>query len=119
MLRNGSEELTAAVESGGLAVSAASVLAGLPWAEQAAVVASGVVAAARKARELRNGGEELEPARPSPGRFQVLAADAGGALESRGADAVLLLWLAAGGLAEAIGALRDRGFYYVTSPTAP
>jgi len=55
VLQSGSEELIAAVESGGLAVSAASVLAALPQEEQAQAVAGGPKQATRKAWEIRTG----------------------------------------------------------------
>jgi len=107
VIKDGADELIAAVESGGLAVSAASVLAGRPKEEQVEAVSRGTRAAASKARELRAGKKKGEPARPSAGCFGVLSVDA----ERGGADDVALLWVPAGALDHAIETLKAGGFH--------
>ncbi len=115
VLEHGCGELVAAVESGALAVSTASVLAGLPEEEQKSVVAGGVKEAARKVRELRGGKSDVERTapgpRPSPGCFGVVGVEASGTAQSV-EPGVVLLWVAPGGLGEAIEA---RGFRYLPS----
>ena len=74
VLRDGSDELIAGVESDGLAVSTASVLAGLPKGEQAEVLAGGLRAAAGRARELRGSKKQARPAPPSRGCFGLKVA---------------------------------------------
>jgi ParB-like chromosome segregation protein Spo0J len=103
VLRDAGEELIAAVESGGLAVSTAAVLAGLPKEEQAQTVAGGAKQAAAKARELRAARPKAEAAGPLPGSFQVIQSHARG-------EGLVLLCLASSALAEAIEALQARGF---------
>jgi len=105
VLRDGCDDLIQAVESGGLAVSTASVLAAMPKAEQAAVIAEGPRAAAAKARQLRG---SMKNAQPSPGGFGVLEAN----LPMKLATEAVLLWVDASGLREAIDALKARGFHY-------
>ncbi|MBI3693642.1 MAG: ParB N-terminal domain-containing protein [Acidobacteria bacterium] len=111
VLREGCNELIAAVESGAVAVSPAGVLAGLPEEEQKKVVAGGAKEAARKVRELRAGKSRAERPRaapsphPSLGYFGVI----GRAADS---DGVVLLWVDAGGLDDTIDALKAWGFRY-------
>jgi ParB-like chromosome segregation protein Spo0J len=115
ILKDGCDELVAAVESGGVAVSAASALVGLPPEEQAKVVAEGARAAARKARELRSRRSNGGPARTSPGCFGVVRSKAPTRTGYAGADGVVLLWVAAEVLDRAIRALRAAGLEYAAS----
>ena len=78
ILKDGSEELIGAVESGGLAVTPGAALARLPHGEQAKAVAGGVKHAAAKARELRGVKSAAAVPPPSPGRFGVLRAEMAG-----------------------------------------
>ena len=112
VINDGSKELIAAVESGGLAASTASVLAGLPPAEQAQAVAAGPQAAARKARELRARQPQREAGGSSPGSFGVHGATAPAASQSVPTGSVVFLWVDAAGLDPAIAALQARGFRY-------
>ena len=120
VMKDGSDELIAVVESGGLAVSTASVLAGLPEAEQKKVVASGAKEAARKVRELQSGKNNAKQALPAPSTatslecFGVVCVGAPGGAPARGAwkrrrGWVVFLWVASSGLAEAIETLKARG----------
>jgi ParB-like chromosome segregation protein Spo0J len=126
LLRGGCEELIAAVGARKLKVSTAAALAGLPATEQKRVVAAGAKEAARKVRELRGGKGEAEgrpeEARPSPGVFGVVGVKASGmppevavAGREEGGDpeGVVLLWVPARGLGEAVEALKGRGFRWV------
>jgi len=107
VLRDGCEELIAAVESGQVAVSTASSLAGLPGTEQARVVAGGAAEIAKKAGELRG----RRPRQPG-GQFGVIRPSSSGAAIRKlaGEDAVVLLCVGASRLAAAIQALEARGF---------
>ena len=113
VLRDGGDNLIAAVESGQLAVSAAATLAGLPKDEQARVVEGGAKEAARRVRELRTA-DRAEPA--LQGRFGVVCV---GALEpdavrqTAGEDPIVFLWLPSGGLPVAIDVLKKGGFRFV------
>jgi hypothetical protein len=104
-VREGCEGLIAAVESGGLSVSTAALMAGLPREEQEQLLAGGPEQVARKARELRGGAKLV--ARSEEWRFGVLRAGVPG-----GPDAAVLLWVAGEGLNAAVEALRARGFRY-------
>jgi hypothetical protein len=106
VINNGGNELIAAVESGGLAVSVASLLAGLTKPEQAEAMAGGAQAAAVRARELRARKAQSAAPATSPGSFGVLGATAP---EVPTSD-VVFLWVEAGSLAAAMAALRSRGF---------
>jgi len=110
VLQTGCAELIAAVESGALAVSSASALAGLPHEEQKKVVAGGAREAARKIRDLRAG--PAPSPRPSPGQFGVMVSK--GAMphrrEKSGSEQIVFLWVAAAGLEAAVDALQARGF---------
>ena len=112
VLNNGGNELIAAVESGGLAVSVASHLAGLTKPEQAEAVAGGAQAAAVRARELRARKAQSAAPATSSGSFGVLGATAP---EVPTSD-VAFLWVEAGSLPAAITALRSRGFELSQSP---
>jgi hypothetical protein len=112
VLKHGCEELIEAVDSGKLAVSMASALAGLPQAQQARVVAAGARAMAAKVREMRGGEKKGEVKRASLGHFGVLGAPGSGTVGSGGEESVVLLWVVAGGLGEAVEALKVRGFEY-------
>ena len=115
VIKDGSEELIAAVESGGLAVSAASILTGLPQDEQARAVAGGAKQAAGKAREIRTGKSAASGPRPSPGRFGVFCLERPAEHANCVSDGLVFLWLAAGALAEAVAALKARGFQQAES----
>ena len=115
VMKDGCEELIQAVESGGLAVSTASMLARLPRDEQAQALAGGARHAARKAREIRAGKSAACGAGPSPGRFGVFRVQVSEDNEDSGMNGVVFLWVAAGGLAEAIEALKARGFEYTVA----
>jgi len=104
VLRGGSQELIAAVESGGMAVSTAATLARLPHPDQAQALAEGAPKAAVMARELRRVPKRMEPPPSCPGSF--------GVLPDQGQDAIVMLWVGAAGLADAIQALQARGFHY-------
>jgi len=110
VLNDGGAKLLAAVESGTVTVSTASLLAGLPKEEQERVVAGGDRAIAAKARELRAPSSRSEPAMRSadqpPGLFGVVSTRPGTS------DSVVFLWVAPGSLADAIEALKARGFRY-------
>ena len=95
----GCAELVKAVEAGAVAVSTASLLAGLPQEEQARIVTEGGRAIAAKARALR-GCAHRRPA----GRF--------GLVRVQGLKGVLL-WVSTDGLAAAIRALQGRGLQYL------
>ncbi len=114
VLRNGCEELIAAVDSGEMPVSTASLLAALPCEEQAKVLAGGATEITARVRQLRGARTEFA-AGPSPGAFGILYQKA--ALESAGgtidgADPVVFLWLPSSALPAAIAALKARGFEY-------
>jgi ParB-like chromosome segregation protein Spo0J len=126
VLRNGCRELIAAVQARKLKVTTAAALAGLPAEEQQSVVAAGAKEAARKVRELRGGKGNAEgmpaEARPSPGVFGVVGVTASGMPpevavarreEAGDPDGVVLLWVPARGLGEAVEALKGRGFRWV------
>lgn len=98
VLRDGSGEPIAAVESGGMAVSTAASLARLPQPDQAQALAQGVPAAAAKARALRR-------APAYPGSFGMYP-------DQPPQNGIVLLWVDAGCLANAIQALQARGFRY-------
>ena len=120
VVKEGCDQLIAAVESGELAVSAASVLARLPHEEQAKVVAEGSRAAARKARELRGSNEKTEPGPPAYRCFRVLRVTGPGVRENFEVDAVSAIWVPAEGLSAAIEALKGRGFQdAATAGSAP
>jgi hypothetical protein len=98
ILRDGSPELIAAVESGGMAVSKAASLARLPQPEQAQALAAGVPVVPAKARTL--------PRAPScSGSFGRYA-------DQPSQDGIVLLWVDAKGLAHVIKALQAQGFRY-------
>ncbi len=105
LLRDAGEELIAAVESGGLAVSTAAMLAALPRDEQGRAVAGGAKQAAARARELRSA--RPKTAGSSPGCFQVIHSQAP---HQGPREGIVLLCLPAGALAQAIEALQARGF---------
>ena len=105
VINNGGNELIAAVESGGLAVSVASQLAGLTKPEQAEALAGGAQAAAGRAREVR-----ARKSGTSPGSFGVLGAAAPEATATAPTSGVVFLWVEAGSLPVAVAALRSRGF---------
>ena len=126
LLQDGCEELIAAVGARKLKVSTAAALAGLPAEEQKRVVEAGTKEAARKVRELRGGkgNAEVMPdeARPSPGVFGVVGVRASGMPpevavagreEAADPEGVVLLWVGAHGLGEAVEALKGRGFRWV------
>jgi len=110
VLRDGSEELIAAVDSGVLAVSTAAVLAGLPKPEQTQAVAGGAKEAARKARELRAADRPAAPQRPA-GEFVVIYLRAPGepATDESVAGCVFLA-VASSRLVDAVAALESGGF---------
>jgi len=110
VINNGGNELIAAVESGGLAVSVASLLAGLTKPEQAEAVAGGAQAAAGRARELRARKTQDRAAATSPGSFGVLGDSAPETAATAPTSGVVFLWVDAGSLSAAVAALRARGF---------
>ena len=112
VLRHGCHHLIEAVESGAVAVSAASVLAAQPAEDQARALAGGPQAAAAQARELRKSKNKPIAGRPCPGSFGILPNQGPGGQEADTGNSVVFLWVAAGGLAEAIDALQARGFRY-------
>jgi ParB-like chromosome segregation protein Spo0J len=112
VLKNGCDELIRAVESGGLAVSAASVLAGLPKEEQAKVVAAGAKSAAAKARELGRATGRPRAPRPSPGCYGVMRQ------EPPSPHGLASLWVDDRALDEARKALEAWGFRY-SRPQGP
>jgi hypothetical protein len=114
VINNGGSELIAAVESGGLAVSVASRLAGLTKPEQAEAVAGGPQAAAIKARELHARKTQNRAPVPSPGSFGVLGATAPEATAPT--RDIVFLWVEAGSLTAAMAALRSRGFQLSQPP---
>ncbi len=63
-----------------------------------------------KARKLRGAPKKAGPFTPSQGRFGVLRVEAPEGNESAGVDGVVFLWVAAGGRAAAIEALKAHGF---------
>jgi hypothetical protein len=108
VLREGVEELIAAVECEGLAVSTASILAGLPPAQQSEILAAGVRAASAKARELRRAKKRAAP--PAPGRpFGIVSA------QTPASGDVALIWVPTPALAHAVEILRAGGFRYTPS----
>jgi hypothetical protein len=108
VLREGVEELITAVECEGLAVSTASILAGLPAAQQSEILAAGVRAASAKARELRRA--KKRPSPPAPGRpFGIVSA------ETPASGDVALIWVPTPALAHAVEILRAGGFLYSPS----
>ncbi len=111
VLRDGCNELINAVESGGLAVTPAAILAGLSKEAQAQALAGGAAAAAAKARQLRPTRHKAQPARPSPGCFGVVAS-ALGQRANDGENAVAFLWVPAGALGQAVEALEAHGFQH-------
>ncbi len=130
VLRDGCDELVAAVESGAVAVSPAGALAGLPEAEQKSVVAGGARETARKVRELRAGKKNDERAlptaapHPSPGYFGVMCVaeprqggepDPLAMRENVSRKNVVFLWVDSNGINDAIEALEGRGFRYAPS----
>ena len=112
VLKDGCKELIEGVASGKLALSMASALAGLSQAEQARVVAAGARAMAAKVREMRGGEKKAGVKRASLGHFGVLGAPGPGAAGLGGEEGVMLLWVPAGGVGEAVEALKVRGFEY-------
>ena len=112
VINDGGSELIAAVETGGLAVSVASLLAGLPKPEQVQALAGGARAAAREARELRAHKPKSEAGGTSPFSFGVFGVTAPAASESVPPRSVVFLWVDAEGLSGAIAALQARGFRY-------
>jgi ParB-like nuclease family protein len=109
VVKEGCDQLIAAVEAGELAVSAASVLAGLPREEQAKAVAEGSRQAARKARELR-GGKKAEPGPPPGWGFRVWKVTGPGVRENFDVNTVSVIWVPRERLPAALQALRERGF---------
>jgi len=112
VLRDGSDELIAAVESGDLAVSTAALLAGRPKQEQAQALARGAKHAAGKAREIRAGRGPAPSGRSCPGSFGVFGPGNPEESQTTFKEDVIFLWVAAGGLGDAIEALQERGFRY-------
>jgi hypothetical protein len=110
VLREGVEELIAAVECEGLAVSAASVLAGMPPAQQIEVLGGGVRAASAKARQLRGATKRASPL-SSVGPFGVVSP------ETPASGEVALIWVPAAALAYAVEILKAGGFRYAPSET--
>jgi hypothetical protein len=115
VLHDGSSELIAAVESGGLAVSLASRLAALPKPDQATALAGGAQAAARKARELRARTPAAGTGGASSFSFGVFGETTLPSAANLPARAAALLWVDAEGLTGAIAALRARGYLYLTN----
>ncbi len=102
VLDQGCPELIAAVESGGLKVSAAAMLANLPRERQIEEVAHGPERAAARARKLA---AQLEAERNPIGSFGRLP-------QEGGEQKVRFLWVTAGSLSLAIKTLKRRGFHY-------
>ncbi len=108
VLRDGCDELIAAVESGRVAVTPASSLAGLHKDEQAKVVAGGAQEIARKFRELRaRKNVAAPPSQVSRGSFGLLRAPGRGEI-----DPVALLWVDSGAVLDAVEGLKAWGFRY-------
>ena len=95
VLRNGCDRLIAAVDQGGLKISAAARLAGLPKDEQAKALAGGAKHASRQARR--------GPDAPDTGYF-------GRVRQEGGEDTVAFLWVTATSLRTAFRVLRESGF---------
>ncbi len=95
VLRFGCEELIAAVEQGGLAVSAAAKLTRLPAPDQRLALTTGKKRAARPRRAADKG--------EGPGSF-------GSVLQEGGEESIAFLWVAPSSLHLAAQALRKRGF---------
>ncbi len=102
--------LIAAVESGGLAVSTAAILAGLPKDEQAKAVAGGLKQAAGKAREMRAAKSRGSPPACAPARFGVRRVATPGDPDDSGVEHVTFLWVPTSALADAIETLKRGGF---------
>jgi len=103
VLRDGCDELVAAVESGQLPASTAAKLAALPQADQAQAAAGGPEALARKARELRHGPPY---AGREPWPFGVEDVNRSRPHE----PPIATLWVATGGLFRAVEVLKAAGF---------
>jgi len=112
VLKHGVPELIAEVDSGDLAVSAASILARLPNEEQLQAVSGGLRALAAKVRELRGPQSRQRADRPALGCFGVLEKHECETPQVAGTGPVALLWIPAGRLSDAIHALQARGFHY-------
>ena len=120
VVKEGSEQLITAVESGELAVSVASLLARLSSEEQAQVVAQGSRAAARKAREMRAGSNNAAPGPPSGWGFQIWKVTGQEVRENFDANTVSVIWVPRERFPAALQALRDRGFQdLATAGSAP
>ncbi len=109
VLRDGCDELVAAVESGQLPVSTAARLAALPKAEQTQAAAGGPAGLLRKARELR-ARESKTSAASESWPFGVLQEVEPSALTAPHNAAMVFLWVPTSGLPAALEALRARGF---------
>jgi hypothetical protein len=110
VVKEGSDQLITAVESGELAVSVASLLARLSNEEQAQVVAQGSRAAARKAREMRGGNNNAAPGPPPGWGFQIWKVTGQEVRENFDANTVSVIWVPRERCPAALQALRDRGF---------
>ena len=99
VLKNGCNELIAAVDAGGLKISAAARLAGLTKDDQVKALAGGAKHASRKARQIRSSSD----AAPGPGYC-------GRVRQEGGEDTLAFLWVTATGLRTALRALRESGF---------
>lgn len=108
VLRDGSDELVAVVESGGLAVSTASILSGLPKDEQAKALAGGAKQAAARAREIRAAKSTAFTVERSSTRLRVFRPE----VSEENETTVVLLWVAARNLAAVVEALKAHGFQY-------
>ena len=102
VLDRGCPELIAAVESGGLKVSLAAILADLPRDRQIEEISRGPERAAARARRLA---AQLEAERHPIGSFGRLP-------QEGGEQKVRLLWVTAESLSLAIQTLKRRGFRY-------
>jgi hypothetical protein len=98
VLRNGCDRLIAAVDAGGLKISAAARLAGLPKDDQVKALAGGAKHASRRARQIRGSTDS-----PGPGYF-------GRVRQEGGEDIVAFLWVTATSLRTAFRVLRESGF---------
>ena len=110
VLRDGCPALIVAVESHGLAVTPAAVLAGRPNDEQAKAVAGGAKHAAAKAREVRKANLNPRAARSSPWRYGVVP------VTVTDPEAPIILWVSPDGLDDAMDALQAYGFEFAPTP---
>ena len=109
VLRDGCDELIAAVESGQVAVTPAASLAGLSKDEQARIVTGGAQEIARRVRELHaRKNVAAPPSQVSRGSFGLLRAPGLDEID----HAVALLWVDSGAVLDAVEGLKAWGFRY-------